>query len=64
MGFSEKDMEEIKAWKKPVVGDKMQTPSGVVIVTEVTEHRWSADRLYGNIPFWESYNWRIFKVIT
>lgn len=68
---SEKDKKEIAAWKKPKVGDKMKTPIGIMTVTYVDECRWSGNGIgfdgkptgFGNIPFWESGNWRVFKVI-
>jgi len=59
-----KTQKEWNDWVIPKTGDKMQTPSGVVIVGEVTSCRWSSEcKSYGNIPFWEGGNWRVFKVI-
>lgn len=68
MGWLDKDKAEIAAWKKPKAGDMMNTPTGVVIVASVTEYSWTSDQVrgrpgYGNVPFWEGGNWRIFHVI-
>ena len=62
MGWTEKEKKEVAAWQKPKVGDYMSTPIGVSKVTHVTEYTWSG-HMYGNIPFWEGSNWRVFKVI-
>ncbi len=59
----DKDLIEMKAWVKPKVGDYMFTPSGITKVTHVTEYGWSGYK-YGNIPFWEGGNWRVFRVLN
>lgn len=52
---------QMKAYVKPKVGDKINTPMGVEVVTHADEFRFSSQH-YGNVPFFEGGNWRVFTV--
>ena len=69
MGWSEKDKAEIAAWRIPVVGDTMRTPTGFVKVASVTKCTWTSDNVpgrpgYGNVPFYEGGDWRHHYVVN
>lgn len=68
MNESNNNQEEKIEWVKPKVGNKIQTPAGICIVTMVSDYRWSGRNPdtsigYVNVPFYEGNNWKIFKVL-
>ncbi len=67
-------LEEWRNYRKPVKGDLINTPLGIEEVcwaddSRFTTYKFGADGKvitsghYGNVPFFENYNWRIFTVV-